>query len=351
MHEPARALLHGPLLHSHGARLGLAIAAMALLFGALAPGFWTLGNWMDVAEGASVTAIMAVGLLVVLVAGGIDISFAATATVAQYLAALAATRLGWPPAASIALGLATGLALGACNALLIHRLRASIIITISTLNLYFALLMHGTGGRSIYDLPPWWSDSVVLARFAGADGADPVRLTLPIAVAGAAALLTALLLGHSALGRRLYALGGHPEAAHRMGIGPGAIQAVAYGWLGTMAALAGLVQAHRVGESVPNALVGTELFVLAAAVLGGASLFGGTGSVGGVLMGVLLLAVLRNGLNLIGVSPYFFQLLLGAVVLACAAAAGLQRQQRRSAALAPSVSSAVPSTAPSGAAP
>jgi simple sugar transport system permease protein len=172
-----------------------------------------------------------------------------------------------------------------------------------------------------------------------------VRLTLPIAVAGAAALLTALLLGHSALGRRLYALGGHPEAAHRMGIGPGAIQAVAYGWLGTMAALAGLVQAHRVGESVPNALVGTELFVLAAAV------FGGTGSVGGVLMGVLLLAVLRNGLNLIGVSPYFFQLLLGAVVLACAAAAGLQRQQRRSAALAPSVSSAVPSTAPSGAAP
>ena len=214
MPEHAHALLHHPV-----ARLGLAIAAMALLFGALAPGFWTLGNWMDVAEGASVTAIMAVGLLVVLVAGGIDISFAATATVAQYLAALAATRLGWAPAASIALGLATGLALGAFNALLIHRLRAtSIIITISTLNLYFALLMHGTGGRSIYDLPSWWSDSVVLARFASADGADPVRLTLPIAVAAAAALLTALLLGHSALGRRLYAFGGNPEAAHRMGI-------------------------------------------------------------------------------------------------------------------------------------
>ena len=259
MPEHAHALLHHPV-----ARLGLAIAAMALLFGALAPGFWTLGNWMDVAEGASVTAIMAVGLLVVLVAGGIDISFAATATVAQYLAALAATRLGWTPAASIALGLATGLALGAFNALLIHRLRAtSIIITISTLNLYFALLMHGTGGRSIYDLPSWWSDSVVLARFAGADGADPVRLTLPIAVAGTAALLTALLLGRSALGRRLYAFGGNPEAAHRMGIGLGAIQGVAYGWLGMMAAIAGLVQAHRrapvtlaSGEVVDYGMVG-----------------------------------------------------------------------------------------------
>lgn len=142
-------------------------------------------------------------------------------------------------------------------------------------------------------------------------------------------MLTALLLGRSALGRRLYAFGGNPEAAHRMGIGLGAIQGVAYGWLGMMAAIAGLVQAHRVGESVPNALVGTELFVLAAAVLGGASLFGGTGSVGGVLMGVLLLAVLRNGLNLMGVSPYFFQVLLGAVVLACAAATGLRRTQRR----------------------
>ncbi len=331
MAEPVRALLHG-----HAARLAMAIAAMALLFGAMAPGFWTLGNWLDVAEGASVTAILAVGLLVVLVAGGIDISFAATATVAQYLAAHAATRLGWPAAASIALGLAAGLALGGFNALLVHRLRAtSIIITISTLNLYFALLMHATGGRSIYDLPGWWSNARVLAQFAGPDGGPGARLTLPIAVAAAAALATALMLGRSALGRRLHAFGGNPEAAHRMGIGLGAMQAVAYGWMGLMAAVAGLVQAHRVGESVPNAMVGMELFVLAATVLGGASLFGGTGSVGGVLLGVLLLAVLRNGLNLMGVSPYFFQVLLGAVVLACAAATGWRRQQRRGAAMPP----------------
>ena len=315
------------LARSHAARLGAALALISLLFGTLAPGFWSLGNWMDLAEGASVTAIMAVGLLVVLVAGGIDISFAATATVAQYLAAHAAARLGWPPVAALALGLGAGLALGGFNALLVHRLRAtSIVITISTLNLYFALLMHATGGRSIYDLPAWWSQPLVLARFAGTGGADTVRLTLPIAVATLVALLTALLLGHSALGRRLYAFGGNPEAAHRMGIGLGAMQGMAYGWLGLMAALAGLVQAHRVGESVPNALVGTELFVLAAAVLGGASLTGGRGSVGGVLMGVLLLAVLRNGLNLAGVSPYVFQVLLGAVVLACAAATGLRRQ-------------------------
>lgn len=340
-----------PLLHSHPVRLGLAIAALSLLFSSLAPGFWTLGNWMDLLEGASVTAILAVGLLVVLVAGGIDISFAATATVAQYLAAHAAARLGWPPAACMALGLSAGLALGGFNALLIHRLRAgSIIITISTLNLYFALLMHATGGRSIYDLPGWWSGAVVLAQFSetsagtGADAgsADAVRLTLPIAVAGVAALLTALMLGCSALGRQLHAFGGNPEAAHRMGMRLGAMQAVAYGWMGAMAAVAGMVQAHRVGESVPNAMVGTELFVLAAAVLGGASLTGGTGSVAGVLLGVLLLAVLRNGLNLLGISPYFFPVLLGAVVLACAAAMGLRWQGRRSRAPAIQASGAKP---------
>lgn len=316
------------LLRSTPALLAAVILAMALFFGAMTPSFWTLGNWVDLVEGSSVTAIMAVGLLVVLVAGGIDISFAATASVSQYLAAYAAARLGWPPAAAVALGLAAGFALGCFNALLIHRLQAtSIIITISTLSLYFSLLMYATGGKSIYNLPGWWSDAVVLAQVGSGDGA--VRITLPIGVMVLVAVVTALLLARSSLGRQIYAFGGNAEAARRMGIPLGALQGWAYGWLGLMAALAGLVQAHRVGESVPNALVGGELFVLAAAVLGGASLLGGTGTVGGVLMGVLMLAVLRNGLNLMGISPYFFQVLLGAVVLASAAATGMRLQRRR----------------------
>lgn len=316
------------LLRSPSGLLAAVILLLSLLFGATTTSFWTLGNWVDLIEGSSVTAIMAIGLLVVLVAGGIDISFAATASVAQYLAAFAAVRLGWPPAAAIALGLAVGMALGAFNALLIHRLQAtSIIITISTLSLYFSLLMYFTSGKSIYNLPPWWSDEVVLAQFGAGDAA--VRVTLPIAVLAVVAAVTAWLLQRSSLGRQVYAFGGNPEAARRMGVRLGAVQGVAYGWLGLMAAIAGLVQAHRVGEAVPNALVGGELFVLAAAVLGGASLLGGSGTVGGVVMGVLLLAVLRNGLNLMGISPYFFQVLLGAVVLASAAATGLKLQRRR----------------------
>jgi simple sugar transport system permease protein len=90
-----------------------------------------------------------------------------------------------------------------------------------------------------------------------------------------------------------------------------------------------MLQAHRVGESVPNAMVGGELNVLAAAVLGGASLTGGIGSVGGVLLGVLLLAMLQNGLNLMGVSPYFFQIVIGLVILISTSITGLSSRARR----------------------
>jgi simple sugar transport system permease protein len=89
------------------------------------------------------------------------------------------------------------------------------------------------------------------------------------------------------------------------------------------------VQAHRVGQSVPNAMVGGELNVLAAAVLGGASLMGGIGSVGGVLLGILLLAVLQNGLNLLGWSSYFFQIVIGAVILISTSITGLASRERR----------------------
>jgi simple sugar transport system permease protein len=134
---------------------------------------------------------------------------------------------------------------------------------------------------------------------------------------------TALITNRTSLGRRIFSMGGNVEAARRVGINLTSTRFFAYGYLGLMAGLAGLVQAHRVGEAVPNAMVGGELFVLAAAVLGGASLTGGSGSVGGVMLGILLLAILRNGLNLLGVSPYFFQILLGVVILASAAMTGL----------------------------
>jgi simple sugar transport system permease protein len=124
-------------------------------------------------------------------------------------------------------------------------------------------------------------------------------------------------------------MGGNVEAARRLGIDIATMHFLAYGYLGLMAGLAGMLQAHRVGESVPNAMYGSELNVLAAAVLGGASLNGGIGTVGGVLLGILLLAMLQNGLNLLGVSPYFFQIVIGLVILVSTSITGLSSRARR----------------------
>lgn len=292
------------------------IVIAVLFFGTTAPGFLTLPNVIDLLETYSVQAIMAMGLFVVLVSGGIDISFAATASVSQYVAALLAARLGLPAPLVIAAGLLIGTALGGLNAALIHFVRIpSIIATIAMMSVTFSLLMYFSGGRSIYDLPEWWTTRITFYETELASG-DLVRVTLPIVAMIVVSLGTWALMTRMSVGRQLYAMGGNPEAARRIGISIGRLHFVAYGFLGFLAALAGMLQAHRVGESVPNAMVNTELAVLSAAVLGGASLTGGIGTVPGVLLGIVLLAILQNGLNLLGVSSYFFQIVIGLTILA-----------------------------------
>jgi len=277
--------------------------------------FLSLPNIIDLLDTYSVQAIMAMGLFVVLVSGGIDISFAATASVAQYVAAKLATQAGLPAPLVITAGLSIGILLGCVNAALIHYVRiTSIIATIATMSISFSLLMYFSGGRSIYGLPDWWMERIVFYQTESASG-DLARITLPIVLMAAVALFTWAWMTRSPLGRQLYAMGGNPEAARRIGMHIGRLQFVAYGYLGLTAALAGMLQAHRVGESVPNAMVNTELTVLSAAVLGGASLTGGIGTVPGVLLGIVLLAILQNGLNLLGVSSYFFQIVIGATIL------------------------------------
>jgi simple sugar transport system permease protein len=293
----------------------LVILLVGGLFSVTARGFLTWPNVIDLLETYSVQAIIAMGLFVVLVSGGIDISFAATASVAQYSAALLATRLGLPAPVVIVSGLAVGTVLGCVNALLVYHLRiTSIIATISMMSVTFSLLMYFSGGRSIYDLPDWWTNRITFYRVELASG-DIVRITLPIVVMAAVALITWAIMARASIGRQIYAMGGNPEAARRIGANIGLLTFFAYGYLGFVAALGGMLQAHRVGESVPNAMVNTELAVLSAAVLGGASLSGGIGTVPGVLLGIVLLAMLQNGLNLLGVSSYFFQIVIGITIL------------------------------------
>ncbi len=146
-------------------------------------------------------------------------------------------------------------------------------------------------------------------------GTESYQIGLPFLLMLILTAFTWVVLNKTNLGRQLYAVGGSQESARRVGIRVGIIHLFAYGYLGAFAAIGGLVQVYRMGEVVPNALVGGELDVLAATVLGGASLTGGKGTVLGTLMGVFLIGILKNGLNLIGVSSYFMNIVIGVVIV------------------------------------
>jgi simple sugar transport system permease protein len=327
--------MHNQLIRAVFRRTETALAAVIIVVGAIfavtTPQFLTLSNAVDLVDAYAVTTILAAGVFVVLVSGGIDISFAAIASVAQYAAAYAATAYGLPALPAIAIACSVGMALGAINGLLTHYLRvASIIVTIATSSIYYALLIYFTGGTEIYNLPDWWSERVVLFRYEASNG-DIVRLTLPIVIMLVVVLFTHALMARARIGRQIYALGGNAEAASRIGIAVVGVQVFVYSYLGLLAGIAGLVQAHRVHQAVPTAMVGIELNVLAVAILGGASLVGGIGTMAGVVLGVLLLAMLQNGLNLLGVSSYFFGIVIGLAILVSVSAAALaERRSRRS---------------------
>ncbi len=306
------------LVRANATETWLVLVTLALcLFLSLATDqFFSLVNVTDLLNTSAVNLIFAMGLVVVLIAGGIDISFAVAASVVQYVTALALMSLG---GGNWALGFVfaglCGIALGAVNAALIHHFRIiSIVVTIATFNAFFGLLMFFTRGVSIYNLPDWWSDRIILWEYETANGAW-AELTLPVLVMCLCVFATWLLIGHSSTGRQLYAYGDNPEAARRVGINEAAMQYIAFGWLGLMLGIAGLMQVNYAQEVVPNALFGRELDVLAAVVLGGARLGGGRGTVLGCVLGVLLIAITENGLNLLGVSPYAFKMVVGAIIL------------------------------------
>ena len=305
-----------PLPASTEGWLVIVIVVIAAALGLATDTFLTIVNLFDLLNISAINLIFAAGLLVVLVAGGIDISFAVGASVVQYLTALAVMSLGggsW--ASGIVLAMAFGFALGAFNAVLIHYFRIiSIVVTIATFNVFFGFLMFFTRGVSIYDLPDWWLDRVILFEYETAGG-DFAEITLPVVATAVTVLVTWVLLRRLNVGRQLFALGDNPEGARRIGVNIAAMHFVAYGWLGICAGVAGLMQAHYVQEVVPNALYGRELDVLAAVVLGGARLGGGRGTILGVILGVLLITMTQNGLNLLGISPYAFQMLIGVVLL------------------------------------
>jgi len=302
--------------------VALALVALFVAVGLAHPGFWSLVTVFSVIHNSFETLLFALGFFLVLLTGGIDVSFDAIGIFTGYSVALMASNGVFNGEAVIAVGLAIGLglSLGAVNALAAAVLRLPVlIVTLGTRGLFWGVMLTWIGSDYVPSMPGWLGNlnnwNIVSAHSAG-QAAGLNALVIPVAVI---CVLIALFLRRTMTGRGFYAVGGSPEAARRAGFPVVWTRALAFLLAGVFAALAGLVHVGLINEANPQDLVGNELVVIAAVVVGGASIFGGKGSVTGTVLGVLLIELINSSLITLGVPSAWDNVAIGALILLGAA--------------------------------
>ncbi|MFG3379980.1 substrate-binding domain-containing protein [Streptomyces sp. NPDC047999] len=291
------------LLLDNGALTALIVLVIAL--SALSGDFLTTDNLLNIGVQAAVTAILAFGVTFVIVAAGIDLSVGSVAALSATVLAWSATDAGVPVALAVVLAVATGTVCGLVNGFLVsYGKLPPFIATLAMLSVARGLSLVVSQGSPIA-LP----DSV--SHLGDTLGG---WLPVPVLVMALMGLITAFVLGRTYLGRSMYAIGGNEEASRLSGLRVKKQKIAVYALSGLFAAAAGIVLASRLSSAQPQAAQGYELDAIAAVVIGGASLAGGTGKASGTLIGALILAVLRNGLNLLSVSAFWQQVVIGVVI-------------------------------------
>ncbi|KOV59387.1 transporter [Streptomyces sp. MMG1121] len=291
------------LLLDNGALTALIVLVIAL--SALSGDFLTTDNLLNIGVQAAVTAILAFGVTFVIVSAGIDLSVGSVAALSATVLAWSATQHGVPVPLAVLLGLATGVVAGLVNGFLIaYGKLPPFIATLAMLSVGRGLALVISQGSPIA-----FPDSV--SHLGDTLGG---WLPVPVLVMVVMGLIAALVLGRTYIGRSMYAIGGNEEAARLSGLRVPRQKLAIYALSGVFAAVAGIVLASRLSSAQPQAADGYELDAIAAVVIGGASLAGGTGKASGTLIGALILAVLRNGLNLLSVSAFWQQVVIGVVI-------------------------------------
>lgn len=300
----------------------LALIALCAATALLSDRFLSPVNVVNILLQASVMAVVAMGMTYVIIAGGFDLSVGSIVAFAGCVAASAALAINTP--LGIALGIASGTLVGTVNGLVVTRLKVSpFIATLGSMVVVRGAALLVTDGRPIV------GDDGLPAAFLeiGRGGllGIPYLIWIPL-------LLLAVfswLLHLTAYGKRVFATGGNREAAYLAGIDVDRITVSAYAWCGTLAGLAGVMLASRLQSGQPTAGEFYELTAIAAVILGGASLQGGEGKLYKSMIGVLIMVVLSNSLNLLNVHSYWQRVAIGAVIIAAAAADQLKSRRLR----------------------
>lgn len=287
-----------------GTLIGLVLLCAVLT--ALSPYFLTVSNLLNIVQQASVNAIIAVGMTFVIISAGIDLSVGSIVAFSGVVMA-SALHAGTPALLAIAIALAGGAACGLVNGLLISW--GSLPPFISTLGMMSvargAALVY-THGRPI---------SGFSEEFRSIATGEVLWVPAPVAVMALVYILAHLGLTRTKFGRYVYAIGGNEEAAKLSGVNVRFHKTMIYTLCGAVSGLAAVILTARLNSAQPIAGIMYELDAIAAAVIGGTSLLGGEGNLGGTLIGALIMGVLRNGLNLLGVSSFLQQIVIGSVII------------------------------------
>jgi ribose transport system permease protein len=285
----------------------LALVLLCAIMGTVSDHFLTVDNLLNVFRQSAVNALLALGQLVVIITAGIDLSVGSILGLCCVVSALM-LKAGVPPAVAIPASLALGAAVGSINGLLLTKLRLPhpFIPTLGMMNVARGLALVISGGFPISELPSGY-------RFFGAGSVAGVPA--PVILVVLLCVVFAVFLGRTTVGRDIYAIGGNKQAAVLSGVPVDARLVLAYALSGFTAAAGAIVLAGRMNSGFPLAGVGGELDSIAAVIIGGASFFGGVGTVSGTLVGALIMGVLRNGLNLLNVSAYWQTVVIGVVIV------------------------------------
>lgn len=287
---------------------GLIIIFVAVLiyFGVNSPVFFTLDNLTNVVRQSSIVGLVALGMTFVMITAGIDLSVGSVVGVAAVTSAMASSG-GLPAVAAILVGLAIGALIGFLNASMVTwGMIIPFLATLATLAIARSASLVITGGQPINGLDDAF-------EWIGAGFIGPVAV--PVFIFVVVAIAADFTLSRTKYGRHVYAIGGSPESAQKVGIPVRRVLISVYMISGILAALAGVVLAARVDGADPLVGTGYELQAIAAVVIGGTSLFGGIGTIRGTVLGVLLLGVVANGLNLLNVSSYYQQGVQGLILV------------------------------------
>ena len=302
------------LISDNGALVGLLVLCVAMFIAT--PDFLTPNNLLNVGIQASVVAILAFGQTFVIVTAGIDLSVGSVAALSAMVAAFTGQSWGMPPLVALLFGLLTGLTAGMVSgAATAYGKLPPFIATLAMLSVARGLTLVVSNGIPV-------PTPSVVTWLGGSVGPIPVPVVVLVVMGG----IGWFILNRLSIGRAMYAVGGNLEAARLSGIPVKRVLVTVYALAGIFAAVAGLVLSGRLASAQPQAATGYELDAIAAVVIGGASLAGGVGRISGTLIGALVLAVIRNGLNLLNVSAFWQQVIIGLVI---AVAVGIDVLRRK----------------------